>query len=195
MGRDVLIVASGDTERRALPHLTKHLVGAAVRSLVDVRISPHGVLTSRVAEQIIRAAWWDLHGRGLTFDKAVVLVDADTQPPDEKLREFDDLIDRLASLPLKIKVAVAKWHLEAWFFADSVGLRAWFEGRSLGIVEPLPDAIQWPKQRLRNLLLPESYTPRVAASIASKLSVEAMRESSASFAAFESAVKNGESDR
>jgi hypothetical protein len=194
MGRDVVVVASGDTERRSLPHLLRHLSGDELRAPVDVRISPHGLLTVNIAERIIRATWWERHGRGTPPDKVVVLVDADAQPPEEKLVEFDELHRRCADLPLTVKAAVAKWHLEAWFFADAESLRVSLDGRSLGTISSDPDAIPFPKQRLRNLLnVP--YTSRMAEHIASTLSPDAVRQRSPSFARFEAAVRNGGGER
>jgi hypothetical protein len=190
MGRDVLVVASGETERRSLPHLLKHLIGAELRKLVDVRISPHGRLTVPVAEKIVRAAWWEYQGSQVPIDKVVVLADADVKTLEETLRAFDDLERRLADLPFSVRVAAAKWHLEAWFFADAEGLRAWLGGRSLGRIQGMPDAIPSPKVRLCNLIA-ETYTSRVAESIASALSPEVIRQASPSFAGFEAAVKNG----
>jgi Domain of unknown function (DUF4276) len=192
MGRDVVVVASGDTERRALPHLLKHLLGAELASPVDVRISPHGLLTVGIAERIVKATWWERHGRGTPPDKIVVLVDADTRSRDEKLLEFDELPRRLADLPVAVKLAVAKWHLEAWFFADADGLRACLGGRSLGPLGADPDDMPFPKQRLRNLL-DVPYTSRVAERIATAISTDVMRQRSLSFAHFEAAVKNGRS--
>jgi hypothetical protein len=147
-----------------------------------------------IAERIIKATWWERHGRGAPPDTVVVLIDADAHPPEEKLLEFDDLHRRFAELPLTIKVAVARWHLEAWFFADAENLRVSLGGRSLGTVSWDPDAIPFPKQRLRNLLnVP--YTSTMAEQIASTLSPDVVRERSPSFARFEAAVRNGRNER
>jgi hypothetical protein len=190
MGRDVVVVASGDTERRSLPHLLKHLLGAELSRPVDIRVSPHGLLTMSIAERIVKATWWERQGRGVPTDKVVVLVDADARAPDEKLLEFRELPRRLADLPLTVKVAVAKWHLEAWFFADVEGLRTGLGGRAPGAISEAPDDLPYPKKRLRDLL-DTPYTPRIAEQIAAGLSADVVRARSGSFAQFEAAVKNG----
>lgn len=189
LGARVLIVASGETERRALPRLLVHLPLS-----VDVRIPPRGDLTVQQAVRILRAAWWEGYGRGEPPDKAVVLVDADARDPTEKEADFDPLHSQLRELDIPIRVTAAKWHLEAWFFADLVGLRQWLGGKSPGRVASPPDEIESPKHRLRNLLS-EPYTSRLAEDIASALSPATIRDRSPSFAKFEVAVKNGADPR
>jgi len=59
MARNVIILASGETERRALPHLLAHLEDRGV-SVVEVRIPPrNGALSVRMAERLIKAAWYE----------------------------------------------------------------------------------------------------------------------------------------
>ena len=89
-----------------------------------------------------------------------------------------------------VRITAAKWHLEAWFFADFRGLRNWLGGKSPGRFISSPDEIETPKHRLRNLLS-EPYTARIAEAIASALSPATIRSRSPSFARFEAAVKNG----
>lgn len=185
MGVRVLVVASGETERLALPYLLAHLPSA-----VEVRIPPRGDLTIQRADQVIRAAFWEAKGRGQPPDKAVVLVDADAKDPGAKEDDFAPLHSRIGDLPLPVRVVAAKWHLEAWFFADLAGLRAWLGGRSPGRIASSPDEIELPKHRLRNLLS-EPYTARTAGSIAASLSSTTIRQRSPSFAKFEDAVRNG----
>jgi hypothetical protein len=184
MGARVIVVASGETERLALPHLLEHLPCA-----IEIRIPPRGDLTIPRVDQILRAAYWEARGRGEPPDKAVVLVDADAKDPDATVEEFAPLHSRVGDIPLPIRVVAAKWHLEAWFFADARGLRAWL-GKSLGRIRSSPDEMELPKHRLRNLLS-EPYTARTAESIAASLSPDAIRQRSPSFAKFEDAVKNG----
>lgn len=94
-------------------------------------------------------------------------------------------------MPVPIVATAAKWHLEAWFFADAAGLRARL-GRSLGAVDPSkPDEIQNPKHHLMQLLASVAYTSRVADSIARALSVAKIRENSPSFRRLEEAMRNG----
>jgi Domain of unknown function (DUF4276) len=185
MGVRVVVVASGETERLALPHLLAH-----VPCSIEVRIPPRGDLTIQRADQILRAAWWEAKGRGEPPDKAVVLVDADAKDADVKEDDFAPLLSRIGDLPLPVRIVAAKWHLEAWFFADFAGLRAWLGGKSPGRIETPPDQIELPKHRLRNLLS-EPYTARTAGSIASSLSSATIRQRSPSFAKFEDAVRNG----
>ncbi len=85
---------------------------------------------------------------------------------------------------------LAKWHLEAWFFADPINLRQWFGGKALGLLEVPADNIESPKHRLRNLLS-QPYTARTAEAIAAALSATNIRDCSPSFAKFEDAVRNG----
>ena len=85
---------------------------------------------------------------------------------------------------------MAKWHLEAWFWADPHGLRS-YVGRNLGKVDSTdPDAIPSPKQCLKDLL-DVLYTARVANEIAQKISALEVRKRSRSFSLFEQAVRNG----
>lgn len=56
--RVVVVVASGETERRALPHLLAHLETGGV-TLVDVRIPPRNLpLKPDMGEKLIKAAWF-----------------------------------------------------------------------------------------------------------------------------------------
>ena len=54
MARNVIILASGETERRALPHLLAHLRDRGI-SVVEVRIPPrNGALSVQMAERLIK---------------------------------------------------------------------------------------------------------------------------------------------
>ena len=87
-------------------------------------------------------------------------------------------------------MSVAKWHLEAWFFADDHGLRT-FLGKSIGHVDTsAPDEIHNPKLHLKQVL-GAPYTAQVAGAIAQCLSPDIVRARSPSFAQFEQAATNG----
>jgi hypothetical protein len=117
MGKKVVVIAAGLTEREALPHLTKHLIESGV-SIIDVRIPPRNrPLIPRQARDLITATWWDLFRRGAAPDKFVVLIDADGKSPDAKVTAFQDVCDQLREIPAPRLVTAAQWHLEAWFFA------------------------------------------------------------------------------
>ena len=190
MAKRLIVIASGSTERSALPCLLRHLDVQRV-SLVDVRIPARNRrLTPRQANRILRAAWFEMRGRGEPPDKFVVLIDADSQPVDAARAYFGDLANWTRDIEAPVLLAVAKWHLEAWFFADDNGLRT-FLGRSVGHVNPsIPDEIQNPKHHLKQLLS-EPYTARMAGAIAQRLSPDIIRSRSPSFAQFEQAALNG----
>jgi len=158
---------------------------------VHVRIPPRNqaLVPSRVAD-LVRAAWWDLSGHGLTPDKFVLLIDADGHPVEERLRSFVEACSSLPGIGAPRLVTAAQWHLEAWFFAHAEALRGYL-GRDLGSVDTsAPDSIQNPKLHLKHLL--GVYTSRQAGEIASRLSPGVIRTRSPSFAEFESAVMNGQ---
>jgi hypothetical protein len=189
MGRDVVVVASGETERQALPLLLRGLSAAGVS--VEIRTVVHGCVTADAAGKVVVATWWERHGRGTPPDKFVVLADTDGREPEELLEALRDGIrNRVGNVGATVLCAVATWHLEAWFFADALGLRAHL-GRDLGAVEGAPpDEIQSPKNCLRSLL-PGPYTARAAGEIAAALEPDRVAERSPSFAAFLGAVRNG----
>lgn len=184
-------MTSGDTEREALPHLLGHLDLATPLSIYT---APHGKLTTAVAERLARAAYWEAHARGSSPDKIVVLTDADGRGREVVEHELEYLSSRLANLGVPVLIRSAEWHLEAWFFADPRGLRAYLSGRSPGLIGQSPDEIVRPKLRLENLLrnqLALPYTARISGAIASCLDPERIRDASPSFRRFEDAVRNG----
>ena len=189
LAKHLLVVGSGETERRALPHLLRHVVGFEVTSLT-VRVPASGQLTTAQALKVIKGAWWESQGRGEPLDKVVVLIDADAARPEDAEAAFADLHRLTADLPIAVFVCSAKWHLEAWFFGDREGLRSWLGGKSLRRVAADPDEIIHPKLRLR-ALLSGPYTARTAESIAAAISAEVIAQRSKSFARFERAVRNG----
>ena len=193
MTKHVVVLASGETERRALPHLLGHLADQGV--VVDsIRIPPrHRRLDAPMAERLIKAVWHeDADARPHKF---VVLVDTDHSAPSEVLALIqDELSHRVPNITAEahIQVAYAQQHLEAWYFADSGNLRD-FVGRDLGRVDASrPDQILNPKNHLKNLLGQRVYTAGVSEAIANHLSAPTISERSPSFRRFASAVLNGQ---
>lgn len=190
MTKRVVIIASGRTEQEALPHLLCHLAAEDITIESPVLVPPgHRDVRGLVVEKLILSAWFGRHPRP---DKFVVLKDADGKDPREvgdRLRE-ELWRSRIVELHVPVLVAVAKWHLEAWFFADEPGLRGYL-GRSLGNVDPAdPDALTNPKLVLKSLLK-EPYTAAISREIAERLSSSTLGLRSQSFREFEGAVRNG----
>jgi len=192
MGKGVVVIASGETERRSLPHLVAHLKAEDI-AVVEVRIPPGGrALNMEMAEKLLKASWFERIAA--PPDKFVVLVDTDGRTPDETLRPFrDHLPGRIGTkIGAQIRFAFAQWHLEAWYFADISGLRAYLE-RAPGSVDPSkPDEIQNPKQHLKHLLGERAYTAVISEEIAKRLNAQTIAERSPSFHGFVEAVRNGQ---
>lgn len=191
MGKRVVILASGETERRALPHLTKHLEANGV-SLVEVRIPPrHNALNVGMAEQLVKAVWF---GSNAKPDKFVILVDVDGKAPNDVLAPFrQHLPGRLGpAITVSLQFAFAQWHLEAWYFADQSGLRAYL-GKALGSIDAsAPDEIRNPKEHLKHLLDKRAYTAVTSEEIAKALDADKIAQRSPSFVGFVDAMRNGE---
>ena len=189
MSKHVVVVASGETERRALPHLVHHLRELEV--IVDgVRIPPgNSALNPRMAENLIRATWYEKGDS--PPDKFVVLVDVDRSSPADVLAPFESLAARLGEVGAPIRYAFAQRHLEAWYFADAGNLRAYL-GRAPGHVDTSrPDEIENPKLVLKHLLHHELYTARISGEIARSLDPATIAQRSPSFKGFMDAVMNG----
>ena len=192
MDKRVIVVASGETERRALPNLVSHLEGFGV-SVSEVLIPPRNrALNVRMAERLIKAGWYS----NLAYPphKFVVLVDTNGKAPDDVIDQFRrELPGRLGNyIAAAVRIAYAQQHLEAWFFADAPNLRRWLGGRDLGSVDASrPDNIQNPKLHLKNLLGSRVYTALVAGEIAGTLDAQVIAERSPSFKGFVEAVING----
>ena len=189
MTKHVAVIASGETERRALPYLVSHLRGGDINVSVSI---PRGnrKLTVSMAESLIKSV---LYG-GQPPDKVVVLIDIDGKDPDQELHPFKtDLPGRLSNgPPHSIQFAYAQWHLEAWYFADAEGLRGYLGGQAPGHVDTSrPDDIQNPKNHLRNLLGNRRYTSLVSEEIAKSLNPQVIAQRSPSFRGFLEAVRNG----
>lgn len=191
MAKRVAVIASGETERRARPHLTAHLHGQGIE-VSRLMIPPNNsALNARMAAKLIRAAWF---GSFPKPDKFVVLVDTDGKTPSEALGQLETNLPSRLPRGLSsdaVLYVCAQWHLEAWYFADADNLSACIE-RPLGNVDAsAPDAIQNPKLHLKSLLADKFYTARVSEDIAKRLDAGAIRQRSPSFRAFIAAVENG----
>ena len=189
MAKNVIVVASGETERRSLRHLVEHLKRQDT-SVSEVLIPPSTkALNAEMAEKLIKSAWYAVNP---TPDKIVLLVDVDGKSPKEVVSSMRNrLADRLpAEIRVQVQYAYAQWHLEAWYFADAEKLRIYL-GRNLGSVDTSkPDEIQNPKHHLRQLLN-QPYTARVSEQIASRLDGQTIALRSPSFKGFLDAILNG----
>lgn len=190
MGKRVVVIASGETERRSLPHLVKDLEVRGT-TLADVRIPPRNqTLTPDMGVQLIKAAWYsNLHEPP---DKFVLLLDADGKDPETVVGDFEQRVpNRIGQIDVNLLYCCAQRHLEAWFFGDAARLRA-FLGRNLGSVDTSrPDEIDNPKLHLKLLLDDRVYTARVSERIARQLVPSVIAQRSPSFAHFVGLVANG----
>lgn len=191
MNKRVVVVASGETERRALPHMVSHLGETGID--VEVRVpGRHRALRVDVVEKIVKTAWHEDPGNRPA--KFVVLVDVDrAATPDEVVSPLQkELPHRVSNVGAKLLFAYAQPHLEAWYFADAENLRQWLGGRSLGSVDTSsPDATREPKRHLSNLLGNRVYTARTSEDIARCLDPRVVEQRSPSFRGFADAVRNG----
>ena len=141
MAKRVIVIASGETERRALPQLASHLRDMGI-SAIEVRIPQRNrALNVQMAEKLIKAAWYD-NSDGPP-DKFVLLIDLDGAAPDEALALFEEQLPRRLGdeIGATVLYAYAQWHLEAWYFGDAANLRCYL-GRGLGSVDASkPDEI------------------------------------------------------
>ena len=190
MTKRVIVIASGETERRAIPHLVEHLKNRGI--IIDgVRIPPRQrPLDIGMVEKLIKAAWYEsLHA---PLDKFVILIDVDHADPRTATAPFLECISRqLRGIAAPMKVAYAQQHLESWYFADSGNLKNYL-GRALGNVDASrPDLINNPKQHLKNLLGNRVYNAGVSEDIAGSLDAETVAGRSPSFQGFIDAVING----
>jgi hypothetical protein len=90
-----------------------------------------------------------------------------------------------------IPLACARWHLEAWYFADASGLRVYLEGAPGSVDTSKPDEIQNPKLHLKHLLGERAYTAVISEEIAKGLNPQTIGQRSPSFRGFLEAVRNG----
>ena len=191
MAHNVVVIASGLTEQRSLPHLLSYLHEQGT-CVTEVRIPPNRkALGYSVAVSIIKSIWYE--NPDAAPQKFVLLVDADGKAPESvvvPLRE--ELTKRLSEeINVRVQYAYAQWHLEAWYFADATNLRTYL-GRNPGRVDTSkPDEIQDPKRHLMNLLRPRTYTADVSEKIACTLDPRTIAGRSPSFKGFVEAVLNG----
>jgi len=186
----VVVLASGETERRAVPHLVSHLRDRGV-SLVEVRIPPRNrALDARMAENLIKASWFG--SVGAPPDKFVLLLDLDGKTSSQVLASYRELPGRLGSeIDATVRFACAQWHLEAWYFADAANLGEWL-GRALGQIDTSkPEEIRNPKLHLKHLLGSRVYTARISEDIASRLDASTIAARSPGFQGFLDAIRNG----
>jgi hypothetical protein len=193
MSKRVIVIASGETERRSLPHLLSHLQAEGI-FVVEVR-RPDGnkLLNVEMAVKLVKAAWWSLPTTERP-QKFVILLDADGKNPEQVLGPFREQLPKRVNLgdAAILQFACARWHLETWYFADATALRTYL-GRDLGDVDTSqPDEIHNPKQHLRNLLGNRMYTAAISEEIARLLDARSIVGRSPSFEAFVQAVINGD---
>lgn len=191
MAKNVVVIASGETERRSLPHLLAHLRDEDI-VLLDVRIPPgNKALSVSMAERLIKALWFERINN--PPDKFVLLVDTDGKSTEDVLSPFrEQLPQRLGpNIRPQIQFASAQWHLEAWYFADVSGLRSYLERAPGSVDTSKPDEILNPKLHLRHLLGDRVYTAVMSEEIAKKLNARIVAERSPSFRGFLDAVRNG----
>ena len=192
MSKRVVVIASGETERRSLPHLLSYLQEEGI-SVDEIRIpAKHRKLNVGTVESLVKAVWYENIAEPPS--KFVVLVDTDGKTPDDALNLLrTELPSRLGGeIGQWVQYAYAQWHLEAWYFADETNLRECL-GKALGNVDASsPDEIQNPKRHLKNLLGEQTYTARVSEDIAKELDARTIAQRSPSFSGFLEAIRNGE---
>lgn len=196
MAKRVVIIASGETERRSLPHLLRHLSAEGIVVDEPIRTPPSNrPITGDNASKLVLSAWYEKPPAERP-DKFVILLDADAKDPRAVVARFEEDFQATRvphQVPIPILSVAAKWHLEAWFFADPAALRGYLQ-RNLGNVDTTrPDEIVNPKGHLKSLLKEarnEIYTASVSEDIARQLRFAELRRSP-SFASFEAAVRNG----
>lgn len=194
MTKRVVVIASGSTEQEALPLLVRHLETQGICIDLPVLVPPkHRDVRGPLVEKLILSAWY---GRQPRPDKFVIVKDADSKDPQEVGNQLRDELAKCkiaTRVGAPILVTVAKWHLEAWFFADVPGLREYL-GRDLGSINLNdPDSIINPKLHLKSLLS-EPYTSAISREIAERLATSTLGQRSSSFRAFEDALRNGKPD-
>ena len=189
MGKRVIVIAEGEMERRSLPWLLAHLTKDNI-TVADVRIANRR-LDVEMARKLVVSAWFAPPDY-IAPDKFVILVDVDGNEPDEVLRPFRELAGRVGpKVTAALQFAYAQWHLEAWYFADVSGLRAYLRRDPGSVDTSHPDHITNPKHHLQNLLGNRAYTPVVSEEIARQLNAQTIAQRSPSFRGFLEAVKNG----
>lgn len=190
MSKHVTLIASGETERRALPLLVRRLQDRGIVA-EDVRIPPRNrALDVEMAAKLIKSAWYE--NLAAPPDKFVVVVDVDRADPEKALAAMRTRLPaRVREIEADVRYAYAQAHLEAWYFADVENLRNCI-GKAPGHVDTsMPDEIENPKLQLQHLLGRVFYTARVSAEIAGSLDAATIEQRSPSFRDFVAAVLNG----
>jgi hypothetical protein len=193
MSKNVVVIASGETERRTIPHLVNHLEQEDSAVVEVLRPDGNKALSVDMVEKLIKVAWY-APTDNITPDKFVVLIDTDGKNSVELLRPFREQLPRRIepTINATVQFAFAQWHLEAWYFADASGLRSYLGGRDLGNIDSSqPDQIENPKLHLKHLLGDRAYTSVVSEQIGRQLDVSAISSRSSSFRGFLDAVRNG----
>ena len=188
MTKHVVIIASGETERRSLPHLLRHLQSVTVD---EVRIPPRNkALKAQMVENLIKASWYENLSR--PPDKFVLVIDLDGAEPEASVEPFRKrLLGLKDQIDADILCAYAQQHLEAWFFADAENLRQCL-GRALGHIDTSrPDEILNPKLHLKNLLAEGRYNAGISEEIAKNLDAVTIAGRSPSFKKLVEAIMNG----
>ena len=104
MIKRVIVIASGETERRAIPHPVAHLQDRGI--VIDgVRIPlRQRPLDIETAEKLVKAAWYE--NLPTPPDKFVILVDVDRADPQVATAPFRECISRqLRDIAAPIKIA------------------------------------------------------------------------------------------
>ena len=188
MPKRVAVIASGETERQALPALTRELVAEGTVVTSVLKPPRQQALRLELVRKLIVSEWFA--NRSKPPDKFVILIDTDHKPSEAVRRPLLPLASQVPEVTVPILVACAVPHLESWFFADEQGLRQ-FLGRDLGAVDASsPDSIRNPKLHLSHLL-GRPYTAQAAGRIAAALAPSAIHARSPSFRSFEAALRNG----
>lgn len=96
MSKHVTLIASGETERRALPLLVRYLQDRGIFA-EDVRIPPRNrALDVEMAAKLIKSAWYE--SLDAPPDKFVVVVDVDRASPAKALAAMRSQLPALVQL-------------------------------------------------------------------------------------------------
>lgn len=105
MARNVVVIASGLTEQRSLPHLLSYLREQGTY-VTEVRIPPNNrALGHSVAESIIKSIWYkDPHAAPQKF---VLLVDADGKDPESVVVPLQEKLTERIPEEIHVRVQYA----------------------------------------------------------------------------------------
>ena len=116
MAKKIVVIVTGETDRRSIPRVCRDAFEQA--EWFEVRKPPgNAALTPEQAKKLIKAAWYEMCGRGRAPDKFVMLIDANNHEPLEAARPFEEMAAHLADVTAPKLVTAAVRHLEAWFLA------------------------------------------------------------------------------